>query len=67
MTNKENVTYSTGKKVAKIDIKTGEIIKIYNSIQDTRSDTGAKKTSIISKCCKGKRHIAYKYKWKYVE
>ena len=70
VTYKENTNHSCAKKVAKIDINTNKIIKIYNSITDAYKDIGQKRSSLISKVCIGKekgRKTIYGFKWKYVE
>lgn len=68
-TYKENTQYSIAKKVAKIDIATGEIIKIYKSIKDASKDIGLKNSADISMVCNGKRGrvSCYGFKWKHVE
>lgn len=67
-TSKENIIYSCGKKVAKIDIETEKVIKVYGSINQAYKDIGKKRSSGISNICNGKDgKILYGYKWKYVE
>ena len=69
-TYKENTNHSCAKKVAKVDINTNKILKIYNSITDAYKDIGQKRSSLISKVCMGKekgRKTIYGFKWKYVE
>ena len=57
----------TNKKVIQIDKKTGEEIKIWNSISDASEFiTGNKKNgSTISKVCRGKSKSTLGYIWKY--
>ena len=63
-TNSYNLIYSIGKKIAQYS-KNGELIKTFNSIVDASREYNIPTTN-ISKCCKGKRHSAGKYIWKYV-
>lgn len=63
-TNSYNLIYSIGKKIAQYS-KNGELIKTFNSIADASREYNIPTTN-ISKCCKGKRHSAGKYIWKYV-
>ena len=52
------------KRVAKIDIQTNNIIKIYNSIAEAERDNG--NTRHIAQVCKGKRKTCKGFKWKYI-
>jgi hypothetical protein len=63
-TNSYNLIYSIGKKIAQYS-KNGKLIKTFNSIADASREYNISTTN-ISKCCKGKRHSAGKYIWKYV-
>lgn len=56
----------TNKKVAKIDLKTGEIIDIYDSIALASRENNCD-SSAISKVCRGKRNKCAGYFWKYVD
>ena len=52
------------KRVAKIDIKTNDIVKIYNSIAEAERENG--NTRHIADVCKGKRKTCKGFKWKYI-
>ena len=66
---KGNAAHAIGKKVQKIDKKTNEIIKTYNTISDALRDLNlpTSPTSAISACCKGKTETSYGFKWQYVK
>lgn len=72
VTDKENTQYSCAKKIKQIDIKTGEIINIFNSIGDActylekERDGTYISSSNLSRCCKGRFKTMYGYKWQYV-
>lgn len=51
-------------KVCQIDLKTGKIVKIYNSISEARKNLNIKKDN-ISSVCKNKRKSCGGYGWKY--
>lgn len=55
------------KKVAKCDINTKEIIKIYNSVRKAAHDNNIKSSSGIIACCKGRVKTASGYIWKYID
>ena len=56
------------KKVKQIDIKTNEVLKIYDSPVDAARAVGGKdKRSHIAAASNGKRLTAYGYKWEYIE
>lgn len=52
------------KKVAKIDIKTGEILAIYPSYQEAERQNG--NTRHIADVCNGKRKSCKRFFWKYI-
>lgn len=56
----------TNKRVAKIDLKTNEILTIYDSIALAARENQCD-ASGISKVCRGIRNTTKGYKWKYVE
>lgn len=62
----ENSIHSRSKAVQQIDIKSSEIIEVYESMT-----AASKKHNIncenISNCCNGKRRTAGGYKWKIIE
>ncbi len=64
VTMRQNTIHSVGKKVSQHDKKTGELIKIYNSIADAAKCVNGDDSGIIS-CCKGKLKTSRGYKWKY--
>jgi hypothetical protein len=68
ITQKENVIHGIGRKIAKIDLKTDEIIKTYTNITDAYKELNIEWNSLISKVCnneKGRKSI-YGFKWKYI-
>lgn len=62
-----NLIHSRGTRIAKVDIKTGNVLKVYNSLSEANQDMGKQGTE-ISICCRGKdnRQTVYGYKWKYI-
>lgn len=69
ITNHENITHGSGKKIAKLNKITNEIIKEYNSISEAfRELNKCESHSIthIANVCKGKNKSAYGFKWKYL-
>ena len=72
----DNSAHSNGnhyRKINMIDIKTNEIIKVFDTIHDaieyiTTSTTHAKRTidDTIRKVCNNKMENAYNYKWEYI-
>ncbi|BCS82974.1 HNH endonuclease [Cotonvirus japonicus] len=68
VTSRENTTFSLGKKIQQIDIKTNKIINEFPSISQAAESIGIDKkgTSNIGVCCKGKIKKAYGFKWKFV-
>lgn len=52
------------KKVAKLDIKTKEIIEIYSSVNHAERENG--NTRHIADVCNGKRKSCKGYSWKYI-
>jgi group I intron endonuclease len=63
-TRQENATKAISKPVAKYDLKTGEIIKIYPSAAEAERDNG--NTKHINEVCKGKRKSCKGFGWRYV-
>lgn len=62
--------YRSGRKnrrVAKIDLKTNEVIEIYESINDAARAVNAKTSTNIGMCCRGLRNKANGYAWSYAE
>ena len=59
-------TESKSKKVLMIDLKTGEVIKVFDSISSASRETHISLGNICS-VCNGKRPSAGKYYWKYEE
>lgn len=55
---------SNGKKVAKIDMETGEILMVYNSASEAARLNNMNNES-ISKCCRGERKTSGGFKWQY--
>ena len=59
-----------GKRVVQLDKKTNEYIATYDSLQDAARAVGRDNSgsaSHISEVCKGKRHSAFGYNWRYDE
>ena len=54
------------KKIAQIDLKTGNIIRKFESIRDVNREFGYD-TSAISRVCLGKQKTSYGYGWKYID
>lgn len=52
------------KRVVQLDVKSYEIIKIWNSISEINEVLGLDNSS-ISKCCLNKINYCYDYKWQY--
>lgn len=69
ITHKNNTIHSIGKKIAKINPDTDEIIKIYNTITEAYIELNKPWSSLITKVCNGQkgRKTIYGFKWKYVE
>lgn len=53
--------------VAKIDVKTNEVVKIYDSGNLAAIDTEKAHQAKITACCKGKRNMHAGYKWQYAD
>lgn len=53
------------KSVAQIDLKTGEVIKIFKSAKIASKETKAQRSK-ISNVCNGKRKTSAGYRWKFV-
>jgi hypothetical protein len=69
MTKYQNDIHGSGKRVAKIDKLTDKVIKEYDSIAEAFRELGVTskvQSSCISVVCKGKRKIAFGFKWKYL-
>ena len=64
--NHDIVKQRTSKPVAKIDIKSEEIINIYPSIMEAERQN-PKGHGHIKDVCHGKRQTAGGYKWKFIE
>ena len=54
------------KEIEQIDLQTGKVINVYSNQKEAATATGAD-ASCICKVCKGKRHKAGGYGWKYKE
>lgn len=67
VTNRENAIHSLGKKINMINIKTNEIIKIFDSISDAAKYIKCPNHCGISERLNSEtRKIYYGYKWEYV-
>jgi hypothetical protein len=69
ITQKENIIHGCGRKIAKINKDTNEIIKTYNTIREAYEELNKPWNSLISKVCKGEkgRKTIYGFKWKYID
>lgn len=56
---------SQSKKVAKIDLETGEILHIYNTVADAKRSVGGSKH--VSQVCNGHRKSCQGFGWKFVD
>ena len=63
LTHKDNITYSYGKKIKQINIKTNKVINIFNSINDAFRFLNKNYGANIRLVCNGKRKTAFGYKW----
>ena len=64
--HKQNITYSQGKKVNQIDIKTNKIIRSFNSVNDAYRELNKNYGANIRLACEGIRHSAFGFKWLFV-
>ena len=69
ITQKENIVHGCGRKIAKINKDTDEVIKTYNSIIEAYKELNKPWNSLISKVCNGEkgRKTIYGFKWKYID
>ena len=69
ITQKDNTVHGRGRKIAKINKDTNEVIKTYSNITDAYKELNKPWNSLISKVCnkeKGRQTI-YGFKWEYVD
>lgn len=59
---KNKISEAKSKPVLQINIKTGEIIRVFPSAMEVQRQLGL---THISECCNGKRNTAGGFKWKY--
>lgn len=64
--NQAKASESRKRKIEQLDLKTLEVIKVYESIAEAAFELGVNHSN-ISKVCNGKRETAYGYAWKYLE
>ena len=64
--NLERTSEKQKTPIAMIDKDTGELIKVFNSIQSAFRFLGDIPNGNISRVCKKKREHAYGYKWEYI-
>jgi hypothetical protein len=62
-----NTIYSCGIKVNKLDKKTGQILKTYNSCSEAYKDLGKKCSGAITQACAGKRKTVHGFRWSFCE
>ena len=55
---------ANGKKVAKIEVGTDNILMVYNSVSDAARQNNMNDNGIY-KCCKGERKTSGGFKWQY--
>ena len=69
ITQKENIIHGCGRKIAKINKDTNEVIKTYSNITDAYKELNKPWNSLISKVCNGEkgRKTIYGFKWKYID
>ena len=68
ITQKDNTIHGRGRKIAKINKDTNEVIKTYTNITDAYKELNKPWNSLISKVCnkeKG-RNTIYGFKWEYI-
>ncbi len=65
-TPQKNTLHSLGRRVAKLDKNTLEILNIYESIKEAYEDLNKKDNGGISNVCKGKQKTSWGFKWKYL-
>lgn len=65
VTQQKNVEHSIAKKIQQIDVNTGNILNIFNSIKSVCSSLNIKRSTGIIKCCNNKIDFIYGYKWQY--
>lgn len=62
-----NTAHAVGKKVQQIDINTGEVIKVFDTVTEAYKSFGKPCNSHISMCCKGKKIQTLGFKWRYID
>ncbi len=65
-THQKNILHSLGRRVAKLNKDTLEILDIYESIKEAYEDLNKKYSSGISDACRGKQKTSWGFKWKYL-
>ncbi len=58
------IKHACSVKTCQLDIKTGDLIKVWDGMNDIQRSLGFHQAN-ISACCRGKQKTAYGYKWKY--
>lgn len=67
ITHRQNTIFSVGKRICKIDKKSGEILDTYDSASSAARELGKKNSSCISGCCSVRYKSAYGFKWKFLQ
>jgi len=62
--SERNLKYSI--KVCQLDLKTGELIKVWDSLRECSRETGFNR-SCISDCCNGKTKQSHGFLWRYYD
>lgn len=66
-TGKRGWNSTTGRPVKQINIKTGEVINIYGSMEEAARQLNIKSPSNIRGCIIGRQKSCAGYKWEYIE
>lgn len=65
LTNRQNITHTSGKPVHQIDIKTGKILKTFDSIAEIQESLNVTHGMGIIHCCQNKKKSYFGFKWQY--
>lgn len=60
-------TRKTRRKIAQIDIQTGEIIHIWNNAKEAATSLNKQKGNHITEVCNGNAKSAYGYRWQFID
>lgn len=62
----EGFRFKQQRSIEQIDIKTGEVVKIWDSAKSAELFFGKEKADNIGACARGKQNKAYGFKWQFV-